>query len=332
MRRTYDQSKNNGTGRTSGFEFIRILGNRNAAACQFSQEGCHQPESASATNTSQPSGKQLGHSETRAAKGNTAAFGLGSGSGSSCYPDIPQHCRICFPMPNITCLGAICNAVFRWILPSRQNARHVLLTQQYPSFLSLVSCLFAKLQDRPLVQVVSKGRILRGAHPSTHTSENVVEDEVAPALGHQIECLNVVHGLRLLVDLWDIVSSAPTFPCCSRAQNQRTISAPVTITIMPPCSLLGCASVVSTRWLTFWNGRFYSRAQSVSLTFPDRRATSSLSRRGISSRTVSFSRMPCVPWNCSFSKVSIDLSLCARLCQTMSIPLVLMNLTYVERG
>lgn len=36
---------------------------------------------------------------------------------------------------------------------------------------------------------------------ATHTSENVIEDKIATTLWHQIESLDVAHGLWLIINL-----------------------------------------------------------------------------------------------------------------------------------
>ena len=68
-----------------------------------------------------------------------------------------------------------------------------------------------------------------------HQPEHVVLYEVVPTLRHQVEDLHIVHCLRLIVELFGPLSAL----VASSPDDNPTINAPVTITIIPPLSFDG---------------------------------------------------------------------------------------------
>ena len=130
-----------------------------------------------------------------------------------------------------------------------------------------------------------------------HQPEDVVQDIVAAIGWHELEDLREVHGSLLFIDLWRALAWA-----LSQGRHPHTSSAPVIMTMIPPCSPEGCASCVETWCLTLEKARL-----------------------------VSFSTMACVPWCGLFSNVIIEWSFCCPCLSTCLLPLVL-EYAHVESG
>lgn len=95
-------------------------------------------------------------------------------------------------------------------------------------------------------------------------------------------------------------TQAHSFLCIWLEGESRTMSAPVTMTMMPPSPLDGCASSVWTACLTFSKGRSWTErlVSAMHLAFP--------TQGGL--HTLSFCTIPDVPCTDALSKVSMDWS------------------------